>query len=110
MKNNKYTYYNVEKKIICVSKYAGKLFRATASCSPADEYNEEIGRALAKARVDHKIATYMAKKKYEEYNQMSKEFERLADQMNKKLARACSWVEDRDNAYKALLEIEKRVK
>lgn len=44
------------KRIICVSSYAGKKVRGVAICAENDEFSEEKGMALAKARVDVEIS------------------------------------------------------
>ena len=45
------------KQVICVSSYAGQKVRGIAKCSPADTYNEEYGKELARLRCDIKVAT-----------------------------------------------------
>jgi len=56
--NNRYQYYKTSKNaIICVSHYAGKSVKGVAKCSPNDEFNEEIGKELAKLRCDAKVAS-----------------------------------------------------
>lgn len=57
----KYNFYYGEsqygtKEVIAVSSYAGRPVRATAKCHPNDEYSEEMGKKLAKARCDQKVA------------------------------------------------------
>lgn len=55
----KYYYYtdNEGRQCVkCVSHYAGKPVIGVAKCSPSDEYNEEMGRQIAKARCDFKVA------------------------------------------------------
>lgn len=44
------------KEIIAVSTYAGKCVRGVAKCDPRDEYNEEIGAALAVGRCAARIS------------------------------------------------------
>ncbi len=44
------------KEVIATSTYAGKKVRATAKCSPEDEFDEEKGKKLAATRCAGKIA------------------------------------------------------
>lgn len=41
---------------VCISHYAGKPVVGKAKCHADDVYDEEIGKQLAKARCDYKIA------------------------------------------------------
>lgn len=43
-------------KVIVLSKYAGKDVRGIAKCSPNDEFDVEVGKALAQLRCDQKVA------------------------------------------------------
>ena len=52
----KYKFYTNGKKVIAKSTYAGKTIQATATCGPMDEFNLEIGKRIAAARCDLKIA------------------------------------------------------
>lgn len=62
---SKYNFYdNGKNTVVCVSSYAGKKVRATAKCSPNDEFNYETGRLLAKGKVDAKIAEKRQKRAY----------------------------------------------
>lgn len=45
-----------KKEVIAVSNYFGKVVRGVAKCNPEDEYNAEIGKELAAARCEQKIA------------------------------------------------------
>lgn len=58
-----YSFYSDGKNgIVCVSSYAGRKVRATAKCHPDDRFDYERGAALAKARVDAKIAAKRVKR------------------------------------------------
>lgn len=52
----RYRYYAFDNKIICISSYCNKDVKAYARCSPEDTFNFEVGRDLARARCDYKIA------------------------------------------------------
>ena len=59
MKNypiDKYRFYSTDNKVIAVSTYAGKRVRGTAICHPEDKFDYEIGKQIAAARCNHKIA------------------------------------------------------
>lgn len=50
------TYLAGEKKVIVVSRYAGKVVRGVAKCAPGDTFDAEKGEKLATARCAEKIA------------------------------------------------------
>lgn len=59
MKNfplEKYRFYFAGNKIIAISTYAGKITRGVAICHPEDKFDKEIGKKLAAARCNEKIA------------------------------------------------------
>ena len=55
---NKYKIYTDEKnrKVIAATRYAGRVIKATATCSPEDTFDIEFGSALAIARCKQKVA------------------------------------------------------
>ena len=59
-KPNRYRYIvdseETPKKVIVLSKYAGKDVRGIAKCSPNDKFDIETGRELATLRCDEKVA------------------------------------------------------
>ena len=53
---NKYRYYKHNSTIYAVSTYAGKTVKGKAICHPNDNYSEQMGKELAAARCNQKIA------------------------------------------------------
>ena len=53
---DKYKFYKRGNDIIAVSTYAGKTVKAYAKCDPRDSYDEQVGKELAAARCNAKIA------------------------------------------------------
>lgn len=51
-----YRFYKGKNTITCVSSYAGKTVRGVAKCAPNDEWDEDLGKRLAKLRCDVKVA------------------------------------------------------
>lgn len=52
----RYNYYRQGNTVICVSRYNGKRVKATAKCNPEyDKFDFEIGKQIARLRVDMKI-------------------------------------------------------
>ena len=51
-----FTRSNGVKETVAISTYAGKTVRGVAKCDPRDEYDEELGRQLAIARCNLKVA------------------------------------------------------
>lgn len=52
----KYKIYSSDDKVIAVSSFARKHVRGVAKCDPADTFSFEVGKELAIARCDCKIA------------------------------------------------------
>ena len=52
----KYRFYQNGNKIIAVSTYAGRTVRGCAVCHPDDNFDIEVGKRLAAARCNEKIA------------------------------------------------------
>ena len=53
----KYKFYAAPNKIVAVSTYEGKIVRGVAKCDPRDHFDPELGKELAAARCNQKIAT-----------------------------------------------------
>lgn len=49
-------YVTEDKRVICVSSYAGKTVKGIAKCNPEDTFDLDTGKKIAKARCDYKIA------------------------------------------------------
>jgi hypothetical protein len=64
MKDTRYRFYVTDNRVICVAEWAGKRIKASARCNveAGDQFNEETGKVLARARVDEIIAHRRAKK------------------------------------------------
>lgn len=52
----KYKFYVNGDKVIAVSRYAKKTVRGVANCHPDDKFNLEIGKQIAAARCNEKVA------------------------------------------------------
>lgn len=52
----KYRFYQNGNRIIAVSTYAGKTVRGVAICHPEDKFDLELGKRIAAARCNEKIA------------------------------------------------------
>ena len=52
----KYRYYVNGNKVIAVSTYCGKTVRGVAVCHPDDEFNLELGKRIAAARCNERVA------------------------------------------------------
>lgn len=61
------TYLAGEKKIIVVSRYAGKVVRGVAKCAPGDAFDAEKGEKLARLRCDEKISEKRVARSQEAY-------------------------------------------
>lgn len=61
----KYTYSFSENRVYCMTYYAGKTIKGVAKRDPEDEFDLEVGKKLAKARCDYKLAKAKYKRKTE---------------------------------------------
>jgi hypothetical protein len=69
----RYKYVVEGNKVTCISKFAGNPVKGYAKCSPNDKFDYEIGKELARARCDAKVAKKRLKR--------SKEKMGIADRM-----------------------------
>ena len=92
MKNfplEKYKFFINGNKIIAVSRYAKKTVRGVAICHPDDNFNLEIGKQIAAARCNEKVAQKRyarAEKKFAEAEvklaEAQTEYNRMKEYMN----------------------------
>lgn len=92
MKNyplEKYRFYQNGNKIIAVSTYGGKTVRGVAICHPEDKFNIELGKKLAAARCNEKVAAKRyarATQRYKTaeiaYREASEQVDRMSDYRN----------------------------
>ena len=88
MKYAKYVYKihtkrNGKREIVAVSSYAGKTVKAKAVCNPDDNYNEEIGKEIARLRCAIKIDEKRAKRAKKEKDTLFKAEAELAKKLLK---------------------------
>ncbi len=80
---DKYKFYEAGNKIIAVSTYAGRQVRGVAICHPDDNFNLDIGKQIAAARCNYKIAekryTRATKKYTEAMEQLMKAQQHVED-------------------------------
>ena len=69
----RYRYYsnNID-KVVAVSSYAGKKVRGVAKCNAEDTFDETLGKELATARCNLKIAEKRHKRAQSEYEKAAK--------------------------------------
>ena len=92
MKNyplEKYRFYQNGNRIIAVSTYGGRTVRGVAICHPDDKFNMDLGKRLAAARCNEKVAAKRyarATKRYkdaeEAYRVASEQIDRMSDYRN----------------------------
>ena len=107
----RYKYYtDGNGRTICVSTFAKKVVKGIAKCSPADTYDDDVGKNLARLRCDMKVAKKRLNKAKERWMQDS-DFYILArkwvDESQKYLAdasriysEACKNLNDYENSLK----------
>jgi hypothetical protein len=88
----KYRYVVNEDKgvVVALSSFAGKDVRGVARCSPADNFDAEMGKKLAVARCDVKITD----KRVVRANQMVEFYRAFLTQVQSNLERAEQYRED----------------
>lgn len=57
----KIKFYNSDNKVIAVSSFGEQPVKGVAKCDPSDTFSFEIGKELAEARCNLKVATKRAK-------------------------------------------------
>lgn len=85
MKNyplEKYRFYQNGNRIIAVSTYAGRTVRGVAICHPEDNFNLELGKQLAAARCNEKIAAKRYARATHCLNEAVAETERATEHMH----------------------------
>ena len=85
----KYRFYQAGNKIIAVSRYANKTVRGVAVCHPDDKFDIELGKRLAAARCNEKVAakryaraTQCYKTAEDAYRVASENVDRMSDYRN----------------------------
>ncbi len=65
----RYRFYFAGNKVIATSTYGGRTVRGVAICHPEDTYSVEIGKKLAAARCNEKIAAKRYARSCRRYNE-----------------------------------------
>ena len=78
-----YRYVVTSNKVIALSTYAGKTVRGIAKCHPDDKFDEEIGKKLAAARCNQKIAAKRYERAFRKYRFMCAAAEEFQAELNK---------------------------
>lgn len=76
--------------VVALSSFAGETVRGVARCSPNDTFDVELGKKLAVARCDYKIAC----KKVDRAVQMADFYKDFYDSVRKKLENVMKYRED----------------
>ena len=82
---DKYRFYFGENKVIAVSTYEGKTVRGVAKCDPRDNFDIELGKQLAAARCNQRIAQKRKMRARKELNKALESYygaEKRVDAMN----------------------------
>ena len=91
-----YKYVVTPTKVIALSSYAGRTVRGIAKCHPGDTFNEDVGKALAAARCNEKIAAKRYARAQKEYIDMVQELH----QMEAKAHKVANYLHDSYDVYK----------
>lgn len=93
-----------KRRVIALTRYANKVVRAEARCSPTDEWNEEIGKKLASHRCNIKVAEKREKRAIQKLNEATLAYQKAQEEFNKALAYATDATEDKYYAEDKLTE------
>ena len=85
-----YKYVVTPTKVIALSTYGGRTVRGVAKCHPGDTFNEDVGKALAAARCNEKVAAKRYARANQKYKEMCKEYQ---EYMNK-VQKTCDYLRD----------------
>ena len=77
----KYKFYTAPNKIVAVSTYEGKVVRGVAKCHPGDHFDADVGKKLAAARCNQKIANKRKKRADRELKRAVAEFDKAQRRM-----------------------------
>lgn len=78
----KYHYFSDGRtKVVALSTYAGKPIRGIAKCDPQDKFNAEVGRKLAAARCNYKIAVKRYENALRQYDYAEQDFIKADEHM-----------------------------
>ena len=92
---SKYRFYQNGNRIIAVSTYGGKTVRGVAICHPDDNFDLEIGKRIAAARCNEKVA----RKRLERASQKSIEAGMAVEVAKKHQAEMTNYYNDAFVAY-----------
>ena len=101
----RYRYYtNMKDTVIVETSYEGRPVKAKAKCSPHDTFNYDYGCALAKARVDVKVAHLRMNRAIKKYNES---LGKVADAREYYNAMSNYYLDSRSGYVTALTELRK---
>ena len=103
----KYKFYFAPNKVVAVSTYEGKIVRGVAKCDPKDEFDVNIGKQLAAARCNQKIAqkrVNRASKQYDKAENAVKKANKHMTAMTEYLHDACAALSTANGTVKDLLK------
>ena len=91
----RYKYVVEGNKVTCTSHFAGNRVKGIAKCSPNDKFDFEVGKKLAQARCDAKVA----KKRMARARWKVKNAERMVKDMTNYYFDMVDYVNDSINEY-----------
>lgn len=65
--------YPEKRQVIAITHDAGKIIRGVATCAPEDEFDEELGKRIAAAKANIKVAKRRSRRASELYIQAVEE-------------------------------------
>jgi hypothetical protein len=106
----KYNVSESDRKVECLSSFAGKPVSGVAKCDPGDNFSVETGKKLAKARCDYKVSKKRKKKAYQNYARALKDFEAAKERLYNASEYIIDATLETDKNFNALKEIESSLK
>lgn len=109
MKERKYNFYRSGNTVICTTTLGPHKFRATAKCSPEDEFDIVVGQTLAQARVDLKIAEYRYRQAIENEDHIDEVLRKYSKLRRDAALKVGDRWEDRHSAHVILNKLEQEL-
>ena len=101
-----FTYSFSENRVYCMTFYAGKTVKGVAKRDPEDEFDLEVGKKLARARCEYKLAKAKLRKKDERLLLANKELTIALEHATNALKYQKEAINNLESAEAALGEIE----
>lgn len=106
----KYKYYESPNIVVAVRNFGNKKIKGVAKCSPNDQFDIEIGKALASLRCEKKMAKEKLKEATFEFEVTEKMLLKLLRQFNKSKTYMTKCKDNYNEIVNSLEEFENKLR